>query len=170
MLAKVSVPLSFLAREAASVPGFRPKAAFSVRVLPPTTSIARVFAVVLKTILRLVVILSVARRVAVPVTNGFRKMTLSASPSAPSVATESTPFWMSIIEPLSPKLLLALPSTMVPAPLLMKATLPAPVWPPLSRLLIVRPWTTFEAEAVTTLKVGVAVVDRARPATVISRP
>ena len=68
LLPKVSVPLSFLAREADSAPGVRPKAVFSVRVLPATTSRARVFAVVLKTMLRLVVILSVARSVAVPVT------------------------------------------------------------------------------------------------------
>ena len=97
-------------------------------------------------------------------------MTLPESPSAASVATASTPFWMSMIEPLPPKVLLALPKTMVPAPLLMKTRLPAPVWPPLSRLLTVRPWTTFDAEAVTTLKFGTALVGRARPAAVISSP
>ena len=59
-----------------------------------------------------------------------------------------------MIEEVPPKLLVALVSTMVPAPALVKTTVAAPVAPPEIAPLKVSPWMTLELVAVATLKDG----------------
>ena len=103
---------------------------------------ARVLAVAARSITRLVAKVSVARRVEVPPV-GFSLMELAALPSCASLATETTPRWISIVPVKS---LVASPRRKVPFPVLVR-----PV-PPLIFPLRTRPSTAVETLPFTTLK------------------
>ena len=120
------------------------KGAVSVKVLPPVTSSRAVLVPVGSRMSRAVEEVPMARR-PVPVAASTRL--LVALPRSASLPKASTPP-ATVIGPV--KSLAELPKTRAPGPAFVMPKLPV-TWPE-----SVRPWTTFEALAVLTVKVGEA--------------
>ena len=133
------MPFSFFARLAAvPAPLLRSKATLSVKVLPFTTSIVRILAVLVSWIVGEPVIVSVMRKAEIPV-DGLSATV--APPKAAKLPIETTP-WVTVIAEIE---LEALLRTSVPAPDFVKPE--AAVITPASS----RPWVRSEAVAVPTL-------------------
>ena len=118
------------------------KGAESVSVLPPVTSKFVVVVPVGRRMSRAVLKVPVPRR---PVPLAMSTTPLAALPSAPSLPKATLPP-ATVIGPV--KSFVAFWSQRVPAPAFVIPKLPV-TWP-----VSVRPWTTFEALAVLTVKVG----------------
>ena len=144
----ISVPRSFFWR--ALPAALKVNAELSVSVAPAATSMPTVAALRLK--VRDEVKVSVARKPWVP-EFAERRTTLAESPRAASLVTDRTPAVTSKMEPPPPNVLVPV-SSKVPAPDLVRTTLPAPVRPPLTTPSKRRPARVLELLAVATLKTG----------------